>query len=103
MTILFVQTERELEQRELVVDFFLELENKLSSPDLIKNVYCGNVKNLGSGFFVVYLRSVITPFNLPKFVFRFMIRKGLKKAGYIGSVKFVGYQDGVRRLLRWDK
>ena len=81
--------------------FFADVNKRLKSNDLRRNLFKGRVKKVSPTFFVVEMRSVLL-FNLPVFVLKRMLKKGLKKRG-VTSIVFLKKSEGVRRLLGWDK
>jgi hypothetical protein len=99
MTFIFVQTKRS----RVADNFFKSTQQKLQSPDLIKNAFYGNVKRIGKETSIIYMRPAYFFFNLPQWLLRLMIKKGLKKAGYTGEVKFISLEEGIKRMLNWDK
>lgn len=98
MSVIFV----EVKDCELVNDFFRATHRRLQSDDLSKNMFRGKVKKISFGCWVVYMRSVLM-FNLPKWALKLILKKGLRKDGYQDEVKFLSTQEGVMRLLKWDK
>lgn len=99
MSIIFIETE----ENQTTEQFFISVNKKLQDKDMLRNAFIGRTKKIEKGLHLVYMRPSYIFFNLPKWLLKLMMKRGLKKAGYSGGVTFLKSEEGIKRLLKWAK
>jgi hypothetical protein len=99
MSVIFIQ----VKSNKVTDNFFSEVAKKLKSTDILRNAFYGEVKKVAPGVFLVYMRPAYIFFNLPRWLLRFMMKRGLRKKGYKEDITFINIEEGLKRLFKWDK